>query len=164
MTHDTYTKAATLACLKWIIPRGKLALIGEKEGQMARVVPHICREEILADSFERAVIGFNKNALIDRIPQNQAEFSKSLTSWRDMHPHLTPWEALQSWTSANLKPIDHTNQTTSREARGWVHCPIQPTSIFMNAIRASVTSSAQMAVALAWASRTSTASPKIRAS
>lgn len=36
MTRDTYTKAASLACLKWMIPAGKLTLVGEREGQMGR--------------------------------------------------------------------------------------------------------------------------------
>jgi hypothetical protein len=71
---------------------------------MAQVVPHIFREEILADRFEWAVIGFTKDAPIDRIREKQAEFSESLVKRREMHPHLTPWEALQSWTSANLSP------------------------------------------------------------
>jgi hypothetical protein len=30
MTRDTYTKAASLACLKWMIPNGKLTLVGER--------------------------------------------------------------------------------------------------------------------------------------
>ncbi|MCF6432112.1 hypothetical protein [Leisingera sp. MMG026] len=76
---------------------------------MARVLPHIFRKEILADRFERAVIGFKKDVPIDRIREKQAVFSKSLKKWREMHPHLKPWEALQTWTSANLKPAYRTN-------------------------------------------------------
>ena len=138
MTRDTYTKAASLACLKWMIPSGKLTLVGEKEGQMGRVVPHIFREEILADRFEWAVIGFKKDAPIDRIREKQAEFSESLAEWREMHPHLMPWEALQSWTSANLRPAYRTdpndqsrsswvgpNLASAAFPRLWVHSPIQ---------------------------------------
>ncbi len=76
MARDTYTKAASIACLKWMIPSGKLTLVGEREGQMVRVVPHIFREEILADRFEWAIIGVKKDAPIDRIREKQAEFSK----------------------------------------------------------------------------------------
>ncbi|WP_050525552.1 hypothetical protein [Pseudorhodobacter aquimaris] len=75
---------------------GALTLVGEKEGQMARVVPHIFREDTLADRFDWAVIGFKKDATIDRIRQKQAVFSESLATWRKMHPHQAPWEALQS--------------------------------------------------------------------
>jgi hypothetical protein len=138
MTRDTYTKAASLACLKWMIPSGKLTLVGEREGQMARVVPHIFREEILADRFEWAVIGFKKDAPIDRIRERQAQFSESLTRWREMHPHLTPREALQSWTSANLSPAYRTdpndrsrsswvgpNLASAAFPRLWVNSPIQ---------------------------------------
>ena len=32
MARDTYTKAAPLACLKWMIPIGKLTLVGERKG------------------------------------------------------------------------------------------------------------------------------------
>ncbi len=138
MTRDTYTKAASLACLKWMIPCGKLTLVGEREGQMARVVPHIFREEILADRFEWAVIGFKKDAPIDRIREKQAEFSESLAEWRKMHPDLKPWEALQSWTSANLSPAYRTdpndqsrsswvgpNLASAAFPRLWVKSPIQ---------------------------------------
>ncbi len=104
MTRDTYTKAASLACLKMMVPSGKVTRVGEQEAAMARVVPHIFREEILADRFEWAVVGFNKKPTIGLIEARQAEFRDSLQSWRDMHPNLEHWEVLTSWTSANLKP------------------------------------------------------------
>lgn len=104
MTRDTYTKAASLACLKSMVPSGKITLVGEQEAAMARVVPHIFREEILADRFEWFVVGFNKDAPIGLIETRQAEFRDSLQDWRNMHPNLERWEALASWTSANLSP------------------------------------------------------------
>ena len=52
MTRETYTKAASPAVLKATLPPGKITLVGEQESKMARVVPHIFREEILADRFE----------------------------------------------------------------------------------------------------------------
>jgi|GEM_PF-1278775 len=104
MTRDTYTKAASLACLKLMVPTGKITLVGEQEAAMARVVPHIFREEILADLFEWAVVGFNKEAPIGLIETRQAEFRDSFQEWRNMHPDLERWEALASWASANLKP------------------------------------------------------------
>ena len=104
MTRDTYTKAASLACLKLMVPSGKITLVGEQEAAMARVVPHIFREDILADRFEWAVIGFNKKPSIGLIETRQAEFRDGLQNWRDIYPNLERWEALASWTSANLKP------------------------------------------------------------
>ncbi|MCQ0092071.1 hypothetical protein [Roseovarius sp. M141] len=98
----------------------------------------IFREEILADRFERAVIGFKKDAPIDRIREKQAEFSESLADWRKMHPHLAPWEELQNWTSANLSPAyrtdpnDHSksslvgpNLASAAFPRLWVNSSIQ---------------------------------------
>ncbi len=104
MTRDTYTKAASLACLKLMVPSGKITLVGEQEAAMARVVPHIFREEILADRFEWAVVGFNKEAPIGLIETRQAEFRDSFRKWRSIHPDLERWEALARWTSANLRP------------------------------------------------------------
>lgn len=119
MTRDTYTKAASLACLKWMIPAGKLTLVGEREGQMGRVVPHVFREEILADRFEWAVIGFRKDAPIDLVQRKQASFSESLREWRQMHSHLTPWDALHSWTAAHMTPAYHTDPD-DQSIRPWV--------------------------------------------
>lgn len=76
-------------------------------------MPHVFREEILADRFEWAVIGFRKDAPIDLIKDKQAGFTESLHEWRQMHPHLTAWEALQSWTAANLEPADPDDHTAS---------------------------------------------------
>ncbi len=60
MTRDTCTKGASLLCLKEMLPDGKLTLAGEQEAPMARVVPHIFREEIGADRFEWHVVAFEK--------------------------------------------------------------------------------------------------------
>ena len=108
VTRDTYTKAVSLACLKMMVPPGKITLVGEQEGAMGRVVPHIFRQEILEDRFEWAVVGFEKEATIGMIESRRAEFRESLDTWRDAHPHLKPWEALQSWTGANLCPAYNT--------------------------------------------------------
>ncbi len=71
---------------------------------MARVVLHIFRKEILADHFGWALVGFNKKPSVGLIETRQAEFRDSLQNWRNMHPNLERWEAMASWTSANLKP------------------------------------------------------------
>lgn len=62
MVKQTYTKAAHLACLKDILPSGKITLVGEQESVMARVVPHVFRDMIQEDLFEWFVISFDKNA------------------------------------------------------------------------------------------------------
>lgn len=61
MVKPTYTKAAHLACLKEMLPMGKITLIGEQEAAMGRVVPHVFRDLIKDDLFEWFVISFDKN-------------------------------------------------------------------------------------------------------
>ncbi|WP_298558160.1 hypothetical protein [uncultured Aliiroseovarius sp.] len=62
MVKRTYTKAAHLACLRDMLPTGKITLVGEQEGTMTRVVPHVFRDMINEDLFEWFVISFDKNA------------------------------------------------------------------------------------------------------
>lgn len=104
MTRDTYTKAASLAALKTMVPSGKLTMVGEQKAAMARVIPHIFREEILADRLEWAVVGFDKKATIGKIEAGKNAFNESLIEWRQSHPSMTYWDALQSWTADNLTP------------------------------------------------------------
>lgn len=44
MTRDAYPKAASFACLTMMVPSGKIALAGEQDAVMARVVRHIFRD------------------------------------------------------------------------------------------------------------------------
>lgn len=137
MTRDTYTKAASLACLKAMVPAGKITLVGEQEAAMARVVPHIFRQEILEDRFEWAVVGFNKEASIGVIEARQADFRGSFDTWRKAHPMMESWEALQTWTAANLRPAfiqspdgsispwTGSNFASKAFPRLWLHSPIQ---------------------------------------
>ncbi|EEX08999.1 conserved hypothetical protein [Ruegeria lacuscaerulensis ITI-1157] len=62
MVKPTYTKAAHLACLQEMLPKGKITLVGEQEATMARVVPHLFRDKIRDDLFEWFIISFDKNA------------------------------------------------------------------------------------------------------
>ncbi len=140
MTRETYTKAASLAVLRATLPPGKITLVGEQESKMARVVPHIFREEILADRFEWAVIGFNKDATIDTLEARQAAFKESIEAWKTAHPGMTAWEALHSWTEANLspaigiasdgspKPWPIVNFASSAFPQLWLRSPIQAAS------------------------------------
>ena len=104
MTRDTYTKAASLACVRDMIPPGKMTLVGEQEGTMGRVVPHIFREDILNDRFEWAIVSFDKDASSDWIDQRKDEFHVSFDAWRNAYPHLAYWDALQAWAAANTGP------------------------------------------------------------
>jgi hypothetical protein len=60
MVKPTYTKEADLACLRDILPSGKITLVGEQDGTMTRVVPHVSRDMISEDLFEWFVISFDK--------------------------------------------------------------------------------------------------------
>ncbi len=104
---------------------------------MARVVPHVFREEVLADRFEWAVIGFNKEPTNGLIDFRQAAFRETLDTWRKAYPAMEPWEALQTWTAANLRPANRKtpdgninrwpgpNFASSQFPRLWLHSPIQ---------------------------------------
>ena len=140
MTRDTYTKAASLSALKAMLPSGKITLVGEQEAAMARVVPHIFRQEILKDRFEWVVVGFNKEASIDMIEARRADFLKSLDAWRKAHPGTSDWEALHGWASANIlpaylsgtngapEPWPIANFSSAAFPRLWLRSPIQAAS------------------------------------
>lgn len=137
MTRDTYTKAASLACLKSMVPPGKITLVGEQEAAMARVVPHVFREEILADRFEWVVIGFNKEATNGLIDFRKSEYRETLVAFKKAHPAMEPWVAFQTWTAANLRPANRktpdgnispwpgSNFASSQFPRLWLRSPIQ---------------------------------------
>lgn len=108
MTRDVYTKTASLACLKDMVPPGKITLIGEQEGTMGRVVPHVFREEILADRFEWIIVAFDKEASSDLIDSRKEDYHQRFDAWRAAHPHLAYWDALQLWASANIRPAVRT--------------------------------------------------------
>ena len=103
MTRDTYTKAASLACLKDMVPHGKITLISEQEAAIARVVPHVYREEILDDLFEWHVVSFDKSATKPTVQRRTGRFNSSLDAFMQANPHLEPWEALEQWTAQNLR-------------------------------------------------------------
>ena len=104
---------------------------------MARVVPHIFREDILADRFEWAVIGFNKEVTIDTIEARRAAFQANLNTWRKANPDTSAWDALHSWTEANISPAYRIGRDDSAEPwpisnfassafpRLWLRSPIQ---------------------------------------
>lgn len=111
MTRDTYTKAAHLACLKEMIPEGKLTLVGEQEAAMARVVPHVFRDEILSDLFEWHVISFDKKAKKGQILERTNKFDRSFRAFRTSNPELSIPEALRKWTGSRLTAAFRTDES-----------------------------------------------------
>ncbi len=103
MTRDTHTKAASLACLKGMVPHGKITLVGEQEAVMARVVPHVFRDEILDDRFEWHVISFDKAAKKPTVLRRTARFKNAFGAFMQANPDLAPWQALEQWTAQNLR-------------------------------------------------------------
>lgn len=104
MTRNTYTKAAHLACLKEMLPDGKLTLVGEQEASMARVIPHIFREEIQADRFEWHVVTFDKDAKKPQIVRRTKAFDNAFRAYRDANLQTPVPEALHAWARTQLKP------------------------------------------------------------
>jgi hypothetical protein len=138
MTRDIYTKAASLACLKDMVPHGKITLISEQEAAMARVVPHIFRDMIVEDLFEWHVITYDKTAKKPAILRRTAEFQDAFRSFRQANPKLEAWEALHIWTEQRLVPAFRqdadgnetgafpiSNFATRAAPPLWLHSPIQ---------------------------------------
>ncbi|MEZ5721684.1 MAG: hypothetical protein R3D59_08450 [Paracoccaceae bacterium] len=78
VVKPTYTKAAHLACLRDMLPKGKITLIGEQESTMVRVVPHVFRDMIADDLFEWFVISFDKEASSPKNKTRIADFKADL--------------------------------------------------------------------------------------
>ncbi|WP_295045235.1 hypothetical protein [uncultured Paracoccus sp.] len=137
MTRNTYTKAAHLACLKEMLPEGKLTLVGEQEASMARMIPHIFREAILADRFEWHVVTFDKNAKKPQIVRRTKAFDNAFRAFRDANPQISVPDALHAWTRTQLKPatkesskqipepFPSSNFDTKAFPALWIKSPIQ---------------------------------------
>lgn len=83
MVKPTYTKAAHLACLKEMMPKGKITLVGEQEAAMGRVVPHVFRDLIRDDLFEWIVISFDKKASNPINAVRIADFKDAFETFKD---------------------------------------------------------------------------------
>jgi hypothetical protein len=110
MTRDIYTKAAHLACLRDLLPKGKMTLVSEQEAAMARVVPHIFRDMIRDDRFEWAVITFDKAASKPKILARTTAFQAAFRAFRGAHPALSPSDALQAFVVVMMGPAFHTER------------------------------------------------------
>jgi hypothetical protein len=110
MTRNTYTKAAHLAALKEMVPYGKITLVGEQEKTMARTVPHIFKDMIQEDRFEWAIVSFDKEATKPTKQRRSTSYNERFRSFRQSHPNLEVWQALEIWTANNLKPALKTDR------------------------------------------------------
>ncbi|WP_051067939.1 hypothetical protein [Octadecabacter antarcticus] len=114
VVKQTYTKAAHLACLRKMLPDGKITLVGEQEAAMVRVVPHIFRDLIREDKFEWFVMSFDKEA---STPTNQSrikKFEKAFEEFGEIQTRivgeeLPRWELLRRFCAAGLMPAVKTD-------------------------------------------------------
>jgi len=109
MVRPTYTKAAHLACIKEMMPHGKITLVGEQEASMVRVVPHIFRDMIQEDLFEWFVLSFDKTSSKPVSKQREDDFQEDLEifkqAWRRAHPdEISDYELLRLYCAQKMKP------------------------------------------------------------
>lgn len=83
VVKPTYTKAAHLACLRDMLPKGKITLVGEQEAAMVRVVPHVFRDMINEDMFEWFVISFDKEVSAPKNKARMAQFAEALEAFKE---------------------------------------------------------------------------------
>jgi len=107
VVKPTYTKAAHLACLRDMLPNGKITLVGEQEAAMARVVPHVFREMIDKDQFEWFVISFDKNVSSPRNKARMARFEEELEKFKaaaraKRGPDVLDRELLEEFCAARM--------------------------------------------------------------
>lgn len=110
MTRDTYTKAAHLVCLREMLPFDRLTIVGEKEGALARVMPHVFEEDINADRFEWHVVSFDKAVTKPEMMKRVEAYKKAFETFRNngKHPLLTPLtkesDALRLFVDTHMSP------------------------------------------------------------
>ena len=83
VVKPTYTKAAHLACLREMLPEGKITLVGEQEATMVRVVPHVFRDMINDDMFEWFVISFDKEVSAPKSKERMSRFTEALEAFKE---------------------------------------------------------------------------------
>lgn len=142
MVKQTYTKAAHLACLRDMLPSGKITLVGEQESTMARVVPHVFRDMIDDDVFEWFVISFDKNASTtttnnrtDAYEEKFEEFKRQIAlntqEMPDDYELLTLFCALEMSVATgrdaqgNPIPFPISNFASSQFPQTWLRSPAQ---------------------------------------
>ena len=108
MVRQTYTKAAHLTCLKEMLPKGKITLVGEQESQTTRVAPHIFRNLIKEDLFEWFVIAFDKKASEPRTAKRIADSNSRLKAYKANFPaklqaDMSDYEIMEMYCAEYLK-------------------------------------------------------------
>lgn len=106
MTRDAYTKAAHLALLKEMLPEGRMTLVSEQEALIARTVPHIFRDHILADRFEWLAIAFDKEATKPKVQHRVGVFRSNLAQFRQSYAgqDVSDWEMLELFVEHSMTP------------------------------------------------------------
>ena len=109
IVKPTYTKAAHLACLREMLPDGKITLVGEREAAMSRVVPHIFRDMIQADLFEWLVIAFDKEASTPKSQSRVKKFEEAFEAFAYQEEikageEIPRYELLRRFCACYLKP------------------------------------------------------------
>ncbi len=108
VVRQTYTKAAHLTCLKEMLPKGKITLVGEQESQTTRVAPHIFRNLIKEDLFEWFVIAFDKKASEPRTAKRIADSNSRLKAYKANFPaklqaDMSDYEIMEMYCAEYLK-------------------------------------------------------------
>ncbi len=142
LVKPTYTKAAHLACLRDMLPEGKITLVGEQENTMVRVVPHVFRDLIKADLFEWFVISFDKSASTPKTNRRIRDFQKDFEAFKARASSITAsdnsnFDWLTQFCADGLTPamnVDHNGQThpfsffnfrSAQFPQLWVRSPVQ---------------------------------------
>ena len=103
MTRQTYTKAAHFACLRDMLPSGRLTIVGEQESTSARVLPHLFQDDVEAGRFEWHVVSFHKDPSKPLMLRKTREFEKQIEAFRKAHPDLSRRESLILFTEKMLQ-------------------------------------------------------------
>lgn len=142
IVKPTYTKAAHLACLRDMIPAGKITLIGEQESTMVRVVSHVFREVIEADRFEWFVISFDKTASTPTANRRINDFQNAFDAFRaasdlPANREMTDFELLARFCADGMTPAVRVDQNgcltpfpisnfrSSQFPQMWLRSPVQ---------------------------------------
>ncbi len=115
LVKPTYTKAAHLACLRDMLPAGKITLVGEQEAAMLRVVPHVFRDMIAEDRFEWFVISFDKEASVPKSAARIADFKAGLHRFKasaalPQGASVTDYDLLEQFCAQGLSTAVHTDR------------------------------------------------------
>jgi hypothetical protein len=109
MVKPTYTKAPHLACLRDMMPEGKITLVAEREAATIRGVPHIFRDMMKADSFEWFVLAFDQEASTPKTQSRIKKFEETFETFADQEmitagEELPSYELLRRFCSRHLEP------------------------------------------------------------